>query len=384
MSAADKPLAAVRDELRVDWYRSPLPPGKLRQLMQRSDLQGWWQAAGHLALVAGTGVLTYNLWRQEAWLAFAVALFVYGTFSSFLPGAAVHELGHGTVFRTKWLNKLFLYLFSLPSWWNPFDYASSHTYHHRYTLHPEGDREVILPLQPAPPVRVALTLFTISLFSRPVSIFGRGGLFTAIVDTVRTALGSNVPPNTPARKWLIALRADQPAEMRSAMWWARLVLLFHALVLAVTIATGLWVLPILLSVATFIGPWWIYAVGITQHTGLRNDVADFRKCTRSVKLDPLSEFLYWRMNWHIEHHMYAGIPCYNLKRLSREIAADLPVPRTFRGAWREMRQIWKRQQTDPTYQFDVPLPPTAESARGDIADQIEQSFGDLAPKGLSR
>ena len=384
MSAADKPLAAVRNELRVDWYRSPLPPAKLRQLMQRSDLQGWWQCAGHLALVAGTGVLTYTFWRQESWLAFAVALFVYGTFSSFLPGAAVHELGHGTVFRTRWLNKLFLYLFSLPSWWNPFDYASSHTYHHRYTLHPEGDREVILPLKPTPPFRVALTLFTISLFSRPVSIFGRGGLCTAIVDTVRTALGINVPPNTPARKWLIALRVDQPEEMRNATRWARLVLLFHALVLAVTVATGLWVLPILLSVATFIGPWWIYAVGITQHTGLRDDVADFRKCTRSVRLDPLSEFLYWRMNWHIEHHMYAGIPCYNLKRLSREIAADLPVPRTFRGAWREMRDIWKRQQTDPTYQFDVPLPPTAASARGQVADKIDQSVGDLAPRGLAR
>ena len=237
MSDGEKPLAAVRDELRVEWYRSPIPPAKLRQLMQRSDLQGWWQSAGHLALVAGTGVLTYTLWRQEAWLAFAVALFVYGTFSSFLPGAAVHELGHGTVFRTRWLNKLFLYLFSLPSWWNPFDYASSHTYHHRYTLHPEGDREVILPLKPTPPLRVALTLFTISLFSRPVSIFGRGGLLTAMVDTVRTALGINVPPNTPARKWLIALRTDQPAEMRSATWWARLVLLFHALVLVVTVVS---------------------------------------------------------------------------------------------------------------------------------------------------
>ena len=61
MSAADKPLAAVRNELRVDWYRSPLPPARLRQLMQRSDLQGWWQCAGHLALVVVTGLLTFHL-----------------------------------------------------------------------------------------------------------------------------------------------------------------------------------------------------------------------------------------------------------------------------------------------------------------------------------
>ena len=49
-----------------------------------------------------------------------------------------------------------------------------------------------------------------------------------------------------------------------------------------------------------------------------------------------------------------------------------------------MRRIWKRQQTEPGYQFDTPLPATAKSARGAIADRIEQSVGDLAPRGLAR
>ena len=382
MNSEYQSLSEVRQNLRVDWYRSPVDPARLRELMRRSDWQGWLQAGGHLALVLATGVVCYLLWARGLWLAFAVALFVRGTFSSFLPGAAVHELGHGTVFRTRWLNKLFLYLFSLPSWWNPFDYALSHTYHHRFTLHPEGDREVILPLRPTPVFRVALPLFTISLFSRPVMIFGRGGLFTAIIDTVRTALGIDVSPDTPSREWLGALRRDQMAEMRKAIWWARLVLLFQAAVVAVAIATGLWVLPILISVSTFISPWWLYAVGITQHTGLRNDVADFRKCVRSVTVDPLQEFFYWRMNWHTEHHMYAGVPCYNLKKLYREIAADLPGPRTLAGAWREMRAIWKRQQTDPGYQFDTPLPDTAYRVRTDVPDTLEESIGELAPEGL--
>ena len=31
-------------------------------------------------------------------------------------------------------------------------------------------------------------------------------------------------------------------------------------------------------------------------------------------LDPLSSFC-WHMNWHLEHHMFAGVPCYNLKAL---------------------------------------------------------------------
>ena len=77
-----------------------------------------------------------------------MALFVHGTIGSFFTGTVPHELGHGTVSRTKALNKIFLYIFSLLSWWNPFDYASSRTYHHRYTLHPEGDRENLLRLHP--------------------------------------------------------------------------------------------------------------------------------------------------------------------------------------------------------------------------------------------
>jgi fatty acid desaturase len=123
-------------------------------------------------------------------------------------------------------------------------------------------------------------------------------------------------------------------------------------------------------------------LGMTQHCGLRTNVPDFRKNTRSVKLNPLAEFLYWRMNWHIEHHMYAGVPCYNLKKLSREIAGDMPEPRTLLEAWREMGEIWRRQGTDPSYEFDTPLRATAKSERTHVPDELESSIGELAPKGL--
>ena len=65
------------------------------------------------------------------------------------------------------------------------------------------------------------------------------------------------------------------------------------------------------------------------------------------------------MNWHIEHHMFAGVPCYNLKKLHYLVAEDMPEPRTLLGAWREMRETWQRQKTEPDYFFDTPLPSTA-------------------------
>ena len=89
--------------------------------------------------------------------------------------------------------------------------------------------------------------------------------------------------------------------------------------------------------------------------------------------------------------MYAGVPCYNLRQLNKAIAADLPERKSLVGAWKEMRAIWRRQLIDPDYQYDMPLPPTANQldesapARGRPArksgpgEKLGASIGDLAP-----
>ena len=377
-----QPLAEVRKTLRVEWYRCPIPGPRLRELSRRSDLQGWFQAGGHLALFAITGILVYLFWSQQNWLAFIIALFAHGTVGSFFVGVAPHELGHGTVFRTKWLNKFFMYLFSLLSWWDPFDYASSHTYHHRYTLHPEGDRENLLPLHPSVGSTFLLQMFTVNLLTQRGRTFGKGGLISTVLVTIQAAVGIVGDSAIPINEWLKALHADQPKQHRKSIWWSRALLLFHGSILVISLVTGLWVLPLILTFFPFIANWLSYFVGLTQHCGLRDNVPDFRKSVRSMTLNPLAEFLYWRMNWHIEHHMYAGVPCYNLKKLYYEIADDMPEPRTLRSAWQEMLEIWRRQQTDPTYQFDTLLPATAKSVRTDTPDALESSIGELAPEGL--
>ena len=382
-------LSEVRKSLRVDWYRCPTRPGLLRELSKRSDAQGWFQAGGHFALFLLTGALVFGFWWNEMWQAFLVALFLHGTVTSFFTGTAPHELGHGTVFKTKWLNKLFLYLFSLIGWWDHFDYASSHTYHHRYTLHPEGDRENLLPLEPSLASSFMLQLFTVNLLTQRGRTFGKGGLLSTLLSTALGA-GGRVPTDerAPINEWLKALHRDQPEQHQRSIWWSRTLLAFHGAVLVIGIASGLWVLPLILSLAVFIGNWLSYFVGLTQHCGLREHSRDFRKNTRSVKLNPLFSFLYWRMNWHIEHHMYAGVPCYNLARLYSEIKDDMPVPRTLIGAWREMRMVWDRQKTEPDFQFDTPLPPTANpeplDPETDVrqSTELERSIGELAPAGL--
>ncbi len=377
------PLSDVRESLNVQWYRSPMKPERFRALSKSTDRQGWIQAGGHLGLFVLTGSLVYLSWAQGMWIAFLAALFAHGTFGSFFKGTAVHELGHGTVFRTRRLNKLFLYLFSLLSWWNPFDYSSSHTYHHRYTLHPDGDRENLLPLHPRVGRTFLVQLFTVNLLTMPGRTFGKGGLISTVWVTILDAFGRVGSQDVPANEWLNALHADQPDQHRKSIWWSRAQLAFHGTILAIAVATGQWVLPLIFSVFAFIGNWLSYFVALPQHCGLKDNVTDFRKCTRSIRLPRFVEFLYWHMNWHTEHHMYAGVPCYNLRALHEEVKDDMPEPRTLRAAWREMLDTWDLQQTDPGYQFDTPLPATARTERRRRADREERSIGDLAPKGLA-
>ena len=377
MDAAHKPLSQVRSNLKVKWYRSPIERDVLWQLMQRSNLSGAFQAVGHLALWTATGALTYYLWTQQIWVGFAVALILHGTVGSFFKGIAVHELGHGTVFKTRALNRFFLYIYSVLGWWNFHEYAMSHTYHHRYTLHPDGDREVQLPRNPTLRLICLLQLFTVNIGFRTEAT----PIFQTVRSTVRTAL------NRCDTEWLAALYQDHPEARKLAVNWARFLLVFHVCVIAGSFALGLPILAVLISGHVFIGNWLKYFVGLPMHCGLRDNVPDFRLCVRTIKLDPVSEFLYWRMNWHTEHHMFAGVPCYNLARLHRAVKDDMPEPRTVVGAWREMRETWRRQRDTPEYQFDTPLPATAtKSLTGTtetaVAESLEESIGDLAPDVL--
>ncbi len=384
--ATYEPLEKVRKELKVRWIRPKIDREKLREFNQRSDAQGWIQAGGHLAIWLLTGAITFYFWSQQSWILFLIALFFHGTVASFFTGIAPHELGHGTVFKTKKLNTIFLYIFSILGWWNHYDYAASHTYHHRYTLHPEGDRENLLPISPMVGPFFLVQLLTINAFTQPGRTFGKGGFISTIYVTILGALGLFGNIKIPHHEWLRALHEDQPEMRQEAIRWNRILLLFHGIVIVASLVTGYWVFIFLISLSAFIANWLVYALGMTQHTGLKENDNDFRKATRSVKTNPLFEFLYWRMNWHCEHHMYAGIPCYNLKPLAQEIADQMPEPRTLLQAWQEMRDTWNKQQEDPDYYFDTTVPPvqqrTRKSSSSKAVDDIESSIGDLAPKGL--
>ena len=374
------PLSEVRNNLKPQWYRSKMDPDKFRKFSKRSNFKGFIQAGGHFGLFCITGLVVYLSWVNSYWILFPIAIFIHGTISSFFKGTAVHELGHGTVFEKKWLNKFFLYIFSLISWWNPFDYAASHTYHHRYTLHPEGDREVLLPVHPNVGATFLFQMFTFNLITQPGRTFGKGGMLSAVWLTLLSSLGKIGSTEVPANEWLEAVHSDQSEQKLASIRWSRILLTFHIFVLTFAMLTELWILPFIITIPSYTANWLSYFLGLTQHCGLRQNTTDFRKNTRSIRLPKFFEFLYWHMNWHTEHHMYAGVPCYNLPHLADEIKKDMPEPKSLVGAWKEMLLTWQIQKSNPKYAYDTPVPYTSKNTK-DMPLSVK-SIGDLAPKGL--
>ncbi len=368
------PMSEVSKTLQIRWYRCPVDKKTLRDLMQPSDVRGLLQALGHLGLWLVTGGLCFVFFPQQAWIALAIALFAHGTVAAFFT-APHHELCHGTVFKSKRLNWFFLRLYSLLGWNNFQIYQFSHNFHHRFTLHPEGDREEVMPATPSLAALYILQLFTVNIFGG----YQSKGIVPTLQNFIQIALGRF---DNPFNSWGTELYAGYDEHRKKAAVWARITLLAHGAIILMAFASGYPILAVLISGAPFIANWWRYFVGVPMHCGLKSNETDFRKSVRTITLDPLSEFLYWNMNWHLEHHMHAGVPCYNLKALYQATAEDMPAPRTLLGAWQEMRMVWKRQQAEPDYAYDTPVPePKGPSIKTD--GTLAKSVGELGPKELA-
>ena len=73
-------------------------------------------------------------------------VFLQGTFYAFFLNG-FHELSHQTVFRTRFINELFLRIYSFLGCHNYVFFRESHRRHHLYTPHPPEGLEVVLPIK---------------------------------------------------------------------------------------------------------------------------------------------------------------------------------------------------------------------------------------------
>ena len=136
------------------------------------------------------------------------------------------------------------------------------------------------------------------------------------------------------------------------------------------IYVGIWLLIILWSILAsswmpllyfvlpqFYGKTLHKLVAFTQHAGLARNIKDHRVTSREMYLNPILSFLYWKMEYHVTHHMFPTVPSYNLDKLHHHIKDQLP--RTNDGlidAYKEILPALMKQKEDSNYFFKKEVP----------------------------
>ncbi|MCX6961606.1 MAG: fatty acid desaturase [Verrucomicrobia bacterium] len=353
----------MNEQIKINWYRTKVDKAVMSELMKRHDAKALRQALLHLGLYACTGTAAYIAYgsisqANWAWMVPLLVLFVFlhGTFAQFMGLVAVHELVHKTPFRRQWLNDLFMDVFSFLTWSDPVSFRVSHVKHHQVTVHQDHDGEVILP-QKMDWDAVKFWFWQLVPFPNPVGVWG------ALKKWFKYATGSLKGEGLFAggEEWMQKVLPAENAELRRRhRKWASVVLFGHLALAAIFIATGQWILILLVNLPVFYCGWLVTLCGTPQHIGLVPNAPDFRLCCRTYTCSPFVGFLYWNMQYHVEHHMFPAVPFYNLPALRKAIAHDLPpAPHGLWATWREIIPILKNQRENPDYVFVPELPNAA-------------------------
>lgn len=354
----------------ADWYQTPVPRATMRKLLERRDgpaIRDTFLLVTLLIISAYAFIVLWgSWWAAIPYLVYAV---LYGTSSD----SRWHECGHGTAFKTDWMNTLVYEVASFMVMRESVVWRWSHTRHHSDTIIVGRDPEIQIP---RPPDIRALVL----------SVFNVGGYRSYYPNLFRHAMG----------KMTDAERTFIPASEFSKIYRnARISVAIYAVVIASAVVLQSWIPVFLFILPQFFGTWLMIIHNTTQHAGLAENVLDHRLNCRTVYMNPISRFIYWNMNYHVEHHMFPLVPYHALPRLHEVIKEDCPKPYTsILNAWREILPAILRQVKDPAFHVKRQLPPprtrTVEGARASIAKPdaagwLEVCAGaDLGPSDVIR
>lgn len=79
-------------------------------------------------------------------------------------------------------------------------------------------------------------------------------------------------------------------------------------------------------------------------------------------MNPVFRFLYWNMNYHVEHHMFPMVPFHALPQLHDAVKADMPPPYpSTPAAYAEIVPALIRQTRDPSHHVVRPVPDAARA-----------------------
>jgi Na+-transporting NADH:ubiquinone oxidoreductase subunit F len=313
------------------WYASPVPKQEMRKLLERRDGPAIRDTLIWFVLIVSSAVAGFMLWGTW-WV--IIPFFVYGVMIGTTTDSRWHESLHGTAFKTDWMNNA-LYEFSAflvsresTRWrW-------SHTRHHSDTLIIGRDQEIAV----VPPDVLGTLLRIVNINT----------MYYFVRSVLRHCTG-----RLDAEEKTFIPESDYGKVVRVA----RIYFAVYATVIGLSIYTGS-ILPLMyVGLPNFYGAWLMFVYGFTQHAILPQNVLDHRLNCRTVYMNTLNRYLYWNMNYHVEHHMFPLVPYHALPRLHEIVKADMPKAySSLLDAWREIIPAFFRQWKDPAFYVERPLP----------------------------
>lgn len=328
--AVDRGLAAAK------WYHTDIPRAELKALMDRRDGPAVRDTLIWFGLLILSGGIAVTLW--PSWWSLPFWL-IYGVLYGSAGDSRWHECGHGTAFKTRWMNRAVYQVACFFMIRNPISWRWSHSRHHADTIIVGRDPEIVA-MRPPDLVRMGLNFF---------GIFDTwDGLKTMVVNACGKPAGEQA---------FYVPEAEQPKMIFVARIWCAI----YAATIAVTLMMNS-ILPLMLiGLPRLYGAWHHVLTGILQHAGLAENVLDHRLNTRTVLMNPLSRFIYWNMNYHVEHHMFPMVPYYALPRLHDLIKHDLPDANN--GMIEAYREVWPVLKKQLNYEDDYLKRTLPESAK---------------------
>ncbi len=337
-SAVERGLASAQ------WYHTEVPRAQMKALMQRSDAPALrdtviWFAV--LIVSAAGGVWFWPaLWCVPFWL-------VYGVMYASASDSRWHECGHGTAFRTQWMNEAVYQIACFMIMRDPVAWRWSHARHHTDTVIVGRDPEIAI-MRPVELAKVVLNFFGI-----PDTISGIRLMLIHAAGSLTDDERDYVPAS------------EQHKVARVARIW----LLIYAATAAAALYMGS-ILPFMvIGGPRLFGSWHYIMTGLLQHGGLADNVLDHRLNSRTVMMNRINRFIYWNMNYHVEHHMFPMVPYHALPQLHELIKHDLPPasPSIF-AAYKEMWPAVLRQVRNEDYFLLRQLPATAKPYKAELHD----------------
>ena len=327
-------LDGVRIESRVEeqWWKPKLTRQQMREIMQRRDRPALWHFGLWFVLIGVSAYLAAISWGT--WWAFP-AFLIYGTIYT-SSDSRWHETGHGTPFRTHWLNEIVYYIASFMAIREAYMWRWSHSRHHTHTYFVGRDPEIQVQ-RPADLLKLVMDFFY--LRSGPPEVW----------RLVRNAFGRPNPD---------VLDFVPERELPKMYWSSRIHLAIIAAFAVWSLAIGSFLPMMFVLLPRFYGGWLQQLLSLPQHAGLGEDTYDHRENTRTVYVNPVFAFLYVNMQYHTEHHLMPMTPFHALPKLHEAVKDQMPP--AYKSLWEAYRELIpaliKQATGDPGYRVMRPIP----------------------------